>query len=160
MFSVVPTTKHMTLCMLNLLSANALSMDKSNFFLKDWRVTKWQYFRLFWIKSNCRWQFENDSNNKNLSVWESPKVVPRQWSSIYVFLSQLTNVRLFHAEPHSSVGGIADLGTGSHWFDPRLSQYSFRELMIVIATGFIPLSLQTVSPFPIVFSKDLSCRHV
>ena len=28
----------------------------------------------------------------------------------------------------------------SFWFDPRLGQYSFRGLMIVIATGFIPLS--------------------
>ena len=45
-----------------------------------------------------------------------------------------------YAEPHSSVGSIADLRTGGCWFDPRLGQYSFRGLMIVIATGFIPLS--------------------
>ena len=36
-----------------------------------------------------------------------------------------------------------DLSTGGHWFDPWVSQYSFRGLMIVIAivivTGFIPL---------------------
>ena len=44
------------------------------------------------------------------------------------------------SEPHSSVGSVADLRTGGHWFDPRLGQYSFRRLMIVIATGFIPLS--------------------
>ena len=43
------------------------------------------------------------------------------------------------AEPHSSVGSIADLGTG-RWFNPRLGQYSFRGLMIAIATGFIPLT--------------------
>ena len=43
-------------------------------------------------------------------------------------------------EPHSSVGRIAHLRTASRWFDPRLGQYSFRGLMIVIETGFIPLS--------------------
>ena len=44
-----------------------------------------------------------------------------------------------NAEPHSSVGSVADLRTGDRWFDPRHGQYSFRELMIVIVTGFIPL---------------------
>ena len=38
------------------------------------------------------------------------------------------------AEPHSSIGGVADLRTGGRWIDPRLGQYSFRGLMIVIAT--------------------------
>ena len=47
------------------------------------------------------------------------------------------------AEPHSSVGSIADLRTG-RWFDSMLSQYSFQRLMIVIATGFIPLSMLSV----------------
>ena len=49
----------------------------------------------------------------------------------------------FQAEPHSSVGRVADLTTGGRWFDPRLGQYSFQGLMIVIATGFIPLSPQS-----------------
>ena len=40
------------------------------------------------------------------------------------------------AEPYS----IVDLRTGGLWFDSRLGQYSFHGLMIVIATGFIPLS--------------------
>ena len=44
------------------------------------------------------------------------------------------------AEPHSSVGRVADLRTGDRWFDPQLGQYSFRGMMIVIATGVIPLS--------------------
>ena len=47
-------------------------------------------------------------------------------------------------EPHSTVGSVVDLRTGGCWFDPWLSQYSFRGLMIVIATGFIPLSQQSV----------------
>ena len=47
---------------------------------------------------------------------------------------------MYKAEPHSSVGSIADLRTGGSWFDPRHGQYSFLELMIVIATGFISLS--------------------
>ena len=36
-------------------------------------------------------------------------------------------------------GSIADLRTGKGWFDPWLSQFSFKGLMIVISTGFIPL---------------------
>ena len=47
---------------------------------------------------------------------------------------------LHEAQPHSSVGSVADLRTGGRWFDPRLGQYSLRGLMIVIATGFIPFS--------------------
>ena len=50
---------------------------------------------------------------------------------------------MFHFEepiPISSVGSVADLRTGGPWVDPRLGQYSFPGLMIVIATGFIPLS--------------------
>ena len=50
------------------------------------------------------------------------------------------NFLLFSAAPHSSVGSVADLRTGGGWFDPRLSQYSFRGLTISIATGFITLS--------------------
>ena len=34
----------------------------------------------------------------------------------------------------------ADLRTGGRWFNPHLGQYSFRGLIIVIVTGFIPLS--------------------
>ena len=45
---------------------------------------------------------------------------------------------------HRSVGSVADLRAGDRWFDARLGQYSLRELMIVIATGFIPLSLLSV----------------
>ena len=48
------------------------------------------------------------------------------------------------AESHSSFGSIADLRTGGRWFDPGLGQYSFRGLMKIIATGFIPLSLLPV----------------
>ena len=48
------------------------------------------------------------------------------------------------AEPYSSVGSVADLRTGGRWFDPRLGQYSFRGLIIVIRKGFIPLSLLSV----------------
>ena len=54
---------------------------------------------------------------------------------------------LICAEPHSSVGSNADLRTGGRWSDQRLGQYSFRGLMIVIATGSSPLSaLSIVSP--------------
>ena len=47
---------------------------------------------------------------------------------------------IIQAELHSSVGSVADLRTGDRLFHPRLGQYSFRGWMIVIATGFIPLS--------------------
>ena len=33
---------------------------------------------------------------------------------------------------------------GGRWFDPQLGQYSFRGLMIVIVTGFIPLSALSI----------------
>ena len=48
------------------------------------------------------------------------------------------------AEPHSSIGSVVDLRTAGRWFDPRLGQHSIRRLMIVIVTGFIPLSLLSV----------------
>ena len=51
---------------------------------------------------------------------------------------------IYTAEPHSSVGSVVDLRTGGRWFDSRLGQYSFRELMTVIATGSIPLSTLSV----------------
>ena len=44
------------------------------------------------------------------------------------------------AGTHISVGSAQDLRTRGRWSDPRLGQYSFRGLMIVIATRFIPLS--------------------
>ena len=34
--------------------------------------------------------------------------------------------------------------TGGRWFDTRLGQYSFRELMMLIATGFITPSLLSI----------------
>ena len=51
----------------------------------------------------------------------------------------MTPQLFFQTEPHSSVGSVADLRTG-RWFDPRLGQYSFRRLMIVIQKGFIPVT--------------------
>ena len=50
------------------------------------------------------------------------------------------HVSLDTAKPHSSAGSVADLRTGGHWFNTHLGQYSFQGLMMVIATGFIPLS--------------------
>ena len=48
------------------------------------------------------------------------------------------------AGPHGSLVSIADLRTEGRWFDPLLGQYFFQGLMIVIATGFIPLSVLSV----------------
>ena len=46
----------------------------------------------------------------------------------------------FFSKLHSSVGSVADLRTGGRKFDYWFDQYSFRGLMIVVATGSIPLS--------------------
>ena len=67
-------------------------------------------------------------------------------------IARLISTRL--AEPHSSVGSVADLRTGGRWFDPRLGQYSFRGLMIVIATGFIPLSPLSVVSTMVVWESS------
>ena len=77
----------------------------------------------------CRLQF--------VSIWTSLKSYclvmsqqikiryqQQQNHGIYRHLSQP------NAEPHSSVGSIADFRTGGHWFNPWLGQYSFRGLMI------------------------------
>ena len=58
------------------------------------------------------------------------------WLLMKVSLTSFSSM----AEPNSSVGSVADLRRGGRWFDPWLGQYSIRGLMIVIATGFIPLS--------------------
>ena len=52
-------------------------------------------------------------------------------------------IQFMTTEPHSSVGSVAALRIRGCWFDPLLGQYSFLEL-IVIAIGFIPLSLLSV----------------
>ena len=48
---------------------------------------------------------------------------------------------LVKAKTHSSVGRVPDFRTEGCWFHPQLGQYSFWGLMIVIATGFIQLSV-------------------
>ena len=51
----------------------------------------------------------------------------------------VNNLIEFFCRPDSPVGGAQDLRTGVRWFDPR-------GLIIVIVTGFIPLSpLSSVS---------------
>ena len=73
-------------------------------------------------------------------------ILNRNQCILIKFAMYFQAVQVVIAGPHSSVSSIADLRTG-HWFDPRLSQYSFLRLMIVIATGFIPLSLLAVRCF-------------
>ena len=62
----------------------------------------------------------------------------------FLFLLNLGHSFKDHAEPQSSVCSVADLRTGGCWYNPLLSQYSFPGLMIVIATGFFPLSLLSI----------------
>ena len=50
------------------------------------------------------------------------------------------NFKLVYAKPHSLGGGVMDMRTGGRWFDPRPGKYSFRGLMIVVATGHSSLT--------------------
>ena len=79
---------------------------------------------------------------------EKEENLPRQGSNqqplfasrIETWLLGLGKNRLNHeAEPHCLVGSVADLRIlGGRWFDLRFREYSFRGLIIVIATGSIP----------------------
>ena len=83
-------------------------------------------------------------------ILSSTNALNMKWSKILSFDTELNLFFLYtcacniiinrHTKDHSSVGGVADLRTGGRWFDPRLGQYSFQGLMIVMATGFIPFS--------------------
>ena len=53
----------------------------------------------------------------------------------------------------SSVGIIQDMGTGC-WFDPSLGQYSFQGVVMVIATGLIPLSQFIFSMIVIIWESS------
>ena len=55
----------------------------------------------------------------------------------YKIMATYVWIMKYLAAPHSSVCSVADLRTGGRWFDPRLGQYSFRRLVIVIVVGFI-----------------------
>ena len=61
---------------------------------------------------------------------------------------------LLPAEPYSTVSSAQDLRTEGRWLDPRLGQYSFRGLMIVIATGFIPLSTLAIFSTMVVWERS------
>ena len=56
-------------------------------------------------------------------------------------LSQLSIILMMVMRLSSQWFGNNIVRYTGRWFDPRLSQYSFRGLMMVIATGFIPLSM-------------------
>ena len=58
------------------------------------------------------------------------------------------------AEPHSSVGSFADLRKESRKFDPWLGEISLRGLMIVIATGFVPLSPLSVVSTTVIWESS------
>ena len=78
---------------------------------------------------------------KNLNSHLQPYTCLQLFSRVASLLSDKTKgLTLIIAEPHSSFGSVEDLRTRSRWLDPWLGEDSFRELMIVIATGFIPLS--------------------
>ena len=64
-------------------------------------------------------------------------------------------------KPNSLVGGVQDFRKESLWFDPQLGQYSFRRFMIVIATGFIPLTpLSIVSSMAMLESSQWLGKNI
>ena len=61
---------------------------------------------------------------------------------IMMFLLMLYFLFGIEPNPYSSIGSLPDLrGFGSLWFHPRLGQYSFQGLMLVIVTGFDVLTM-------------------
>ena len=76
---------------------------------------------------------------KIILSWKSPKF--SCWINSQLYTSKQQNVVL---DLRSPIAQSVALRTGGCWFDPRLSQYSFQGLMIVIATGFISLSLLSI----------------
>ena len=71
---------------------------------------------------------------------------PEKGATLFLSLFSFATYRSFMVKyllqnlSPSSVSCVADLGTGGGWFDPRLCQNFFRGLVVVIETGFIPLS--------------------
>ena len=59
-----------------------------------------------------------------------------------------------YADLHDPVGSVQDSRRNGRRFDPRLGQYSFRGLLIVIATEFTLLS--PLSIFSTVFTWESS----
>ena len=51
-------------------------------------------------------------------------------NSIFSFSHNVFISFLSQGKPHSSVDSVVDLRTGGGWFNPRLGQYSFGELMM------------------------------
>ena len=61
------------------------------------------------------------------------------------------------AQPHSSLGSVAELRTG-RCFDLWLTQFSFRGLMIIIVTGFIPLTFVRCFNNGYVGKQPVACK--
>ena len=60
--------------------------------------------------------------------------------NFYCPLESVINVCGIMPSLRNSVNSVQNLNTEGRWFDPRLGQYSFRGLAIVIATGLFFLS--------------------
>ena len=95
---------------------------------------------LIWTRQKEKKLSSRKGLNKILFLYVTLATLVLKWFFFSPFL--VSDV----AEPHGSVASVQHLRTGGRWFDPRLGQYSCRGLIIVIATGFIPLpSLSIVS---------------
>ena len=79
------------------------------------------------------------SKESHIQLFPLKKVMKTSFSPPFlsIFLSEISKVDCiiipgFEEEGSSSVCSVADLRTGDSLFDPRLGQYSFRGLMILI----------------------------
>ena len=92
-----------------------------------------------------------------MTLWiGNGKVLKSFMAGINQFSLPLTGTLRLAPLPIHKVIINADLRTGGRWFDPRLGQYSFRGLIIVIATGFIPLSPLSVVSTMVMCGKAAS----
>ena len=64
--------------------------------------------------------------------------------------SSSTRISLKEPCPHSSVGSVQEVAGSIS----RLSRYSFRGLMIVVAAGLIPFSLLSIVSTMVIFEKQ------
>ena len=102
---------------------------------------------MFSVQSKTFFSFESplfSVNAFNLDKSKFCRLVQSYAITVNNDLNASTLIQRKRAEPRISVGSVLDFRRRGRQFDSRLGQYSFRGLMIVIATGFkypTPLSV-------------------
>ena len=78
----------------------------------------------------------------------------QETTSPYLLFTFHLILNFIFAESPSSVSSVQDLRRGGRRFGPRHGQYSFRGLMIVIATRFIPLSKLSIDSTMVIWESS------